>query len=285
VTRYFASVDYQRLDPRTQRVQRAILEKTLLEPGLPGKTFADCPIASMTGRLIKVLRDRVAADKPEAANNRVKAIRRLFNWAFECDLVAKNPARDVRYRKNPSQGFHTWTDEEAEQYEARHPIGTKAHLALALLMYTGVRRSDVVLLGRQHARNGRIKFTNYKGRNRKPITVYMPISSELQQVIDSSPTGDLTFLVTAHGKPFSAAGFGNWFKDRCNEAGLSRCSAHGLRKASASRAAENLGTTKELQAIFAWVTTKEPERYTEAANRKKLSERAPLLLRRGKSGT
>jgi Protein adenylyltransferase SelO len=38
-------------------------------------------------------------------------------------------------------------------------------------------------------------------------------------------------LVTAHGKPFTPAGFGNWFRDRCNEANLRHCSAHGLRKA------------------------------------------------------
>src|SRR5271156_4831332 len=29
----------------------------------------------------------------------------------------------------------------------------------------------------------------------------------------------LTFLVTKQGKPLSAAGFGNWFRDRCDEAG------------------------------------------------------------------
>lgn len=45
--------------------------------------------------------------------------------------------------------------------------------------------------------------------------------------------------VTTHGKPFTAAGFGNWFRDRCNEAELTHCSAHGVRKAAAARAAEN----------------------------------------------
>jgi hypothetical protein len=52
-------------------------------------------------------------------------------------------------------------------------------------------------------------------------------------------TGDLTFLVTKHGKPFTANGFGNWFRDRCDEARLPQCSAHGLRKAGATIAAEN----------------------------------------------
>ena len=42
--------------------------------------------------------------------------------------------------------------------------------------------------------------------------------------------GVKTFLVTEYGKPFTPAGFGNWFRQRCDEAGLPQCSAHGLRK-------------------------------------------------------
>jgi hypothetical protein len=60
----------------------------------------------------------------------------------------------VAYLKGKPGGFHSWTREEVEQFEARHLIGTKARLAMALLLYTGQRRSDVVLFGRQHVRDG-----------------------------------------------------------------------------------------------------------------------------------
>ena len=285
---YMRSADFRRLDPQTQRTRRGILEKTYSEPTRPGSEllFGEMPIRAMRARTIKVLRDRKGAFI-EAANSRLKAVRRVFSWAIddEIECVTTNPAKDVKYLSSGSAGFHTWTPEEVEQFEARHAIGTKARLAMALLAFTGVRRSDVVLLGRQHARAGWLKFTTHKGRNRKPIIIDIPILPELRDVIDACPTGDLTFLVTEYRKPFTAAGFGNWFRDRCNEAGLPQCSAHGLRKAGATRAAENGATTKQLQAIFGWVTTKEPERYTEAANRKRLSETAPQLLRRSKPGT
>jgi hypothetical protein len=62
------------------------------------------------------------------------------------------PARDVPYIKTGSQGFRTWTIEEVRRYEVRHPVGTKARLALALLLFTRQRRSDVVRFGCQHAR-------------------------------------------------------------------------------------------------------------------------------------
>jgi len=104
-------------------------------------------------------------------------------------------------------------------------VVTKARLAYALLFHTGQRRSDIALFGRQHVYNGRLRFTQQKNRLRRPIALELPILPELQRVIDASPVGDLTFLVTEFGKPFIAARFGNWFRERCNEAGFTQCSA------------------------------------------------------------
>jgi integrase len=233
----------------------------------------------MTAKAIRVLRDR-KADFPEAANSRVKAVRQVFAWALDYDHVTTNPARDVPYVRGNSEGFHGWTVEEVEKFERYHPIGSKARLALALLMFTGVRRSDLVRLGRQHIRDGWFKIAVQKNRKRKPVTIDLPVLAALQDIIAASAPGDLTFLVTQFGRPFTANGFGNWFRRRCNEAGLPRCSAHGLRKAGAARAAENGATTHELMAIFGWQTVKEAERYTRAAQRKRLASGAERLLAR-----
>jgi integrase len=145
-------------------------------------------------------------------------------------------------------------------------------------MYTGVRRSDVVRLGRQHIRDGWFKIPVQKNRKRSPITLELPVLTALRDAMDATPTSSLTFLTTQFGRPFTANGFGNWFRRRCNEAGLPQCSAHGLRKAGAVRAAENGATTHELMAIFGWQTVKEAERYTRAAQRKRLAGSAERLL-------
>ncbi len=170
--------------------------------------------------------------------------------------------------------------DEVEQYEKGHAIVTKPRLALALLLYTGVRRSDLVLLGRQHTRGGWLKFTAQKNRNRKPVTVEVPILPALQSIIDVTPTGELTYLVTEYGRPFSVAGFGGWFRERCDEAGLNHCSAHGLRKAGASIAAENGASPHQLMAIFGWLTLKEAERYTQAARRRRMARQGMGYLMR-----
>ncbi|MEX0745640.1 MAG: tyrosine-type recombinase/integrase [Phycisphaeraceae bacterium] len=151
-----------------------------------------------------------------------------------------------------------------------------------MLLYSGARRSDVVQLGRQHVRDSWFRFRQHKNRNRNPMTIDIPVLPELQRVIEASPTGDMTFLITEYGRPFSIAGFGNKMREWCNQAGLPHCSAHGLRKAGAALAAENGATEHQLMAIFGWRTIQEAERYTKAARRKKMAGDAMPLLRRTK---
>jgi site-specific recombinase XerD len=105
-----------------------------------------------------------------------------------------------------------------------------------------------------------------------------PFLPVLEQIIAGSPCGSMTFLETAQGKPFTAAGFGNWFRDRCDEAGLPKCSAHGLKKAGATLAAENGATASQLMAMFDWSTISQAEVYTRAADRKRMAGEAMGLI-------
>ena len=240
---YFASAEFRKLDRISQRTRRAILEECLREPRRPGSVdlMRDCPINLLSSAHVKMLRDRKAA-APGAANNRRKWLSSMFGWAIENGMMATNPARDVRHISYASDGFHTWTVDEVGQFEARHPIGTKARLALALLLYVGVRRGDLVTLGRQHVKDGWLRMVPRKTRHKRLRTSEKPILPALADVLAQTPVGDLTFLVTDFGKPFTANGFGNWFRKRSNEAGLPHCTAHGLRKAGATIAAENGAT-------------------------------------------
>ena len=169
----------------------------------------------------------------------------------------------MKFLKSKRQGgFHAWDDAEIAQFEAaRHPIGTKARLALALLLYTGQRRSDIVVFGRQHVKAGWLHFVQHKNRNRSPVTLELPILPELQSVIDQSPTGDMTYLVTEFGKPFTNNGFGTGSAIGAVTGPIDG-SAHGLRKASARRLAEWGATTEQIKAWCGWKTAKEADRYS-----------------------
>jgi len=164
---------------------------------------------------------------------------------------------------------------------------------LTRLFDKGVRRSDVVLFGKQHVQRGIIQidgkdaecewlhFTTFKRRNKKPITLDIPILPVLQEVIDASPIGDLTFIINEYGRPFTAASFGNRMRKWCDAAGIPDCSSHGLRKAGATRAAENGASEYTLMAMFGWMTPKEAARYTRAVRQKRLAAAGmPLLIGR-----
>jgi len=102
----------------------------------------------------------------------------------------------------------------------------------------------------------------------------------LRRALDQSRCGEITYLATTQGKPFSAAGFGNKFREWCDQAGLPECTAHGLRKAGATIAAENGATAHQLMAIFGWSSMSEAERYTKAVQQSALAAASMHLLER-----
>ena len=191
-------------------------------------------------------------------------------------MRSDDPTRDVRAVRVKSDGYHSWTDDEIAQLEARHPIGSRARLAFALCLYTGQRRSDVVRMGRQHVRNGELLVKQQK----TGAELSIPVDPDLQEIIAASVVGQMTFLTTEFGKPFSAAGFGNWFREQCDTAGLRHCSAHGLRKAAARRMAEKGCTEHEIAAITGHASLREVQRYTKAADQKRLAAAAMQKMKR-----
>ena len=276
---YEKSFEFKKLDPRSQRVRRAILEACCAEPTKPGSSyrFGDCPIDRLETKHIKIMRDRKDAT-PGAANNRVRALRVVLAWAVEAEHAKRNVAAEAKTLKYQKQGFHTWTVGEVEQFAKRHPVGSKEWLALSLMLLTGVRRSDAVRLGHEHAKDGWLTFTPSKTKGTTGKMLHLPILPELQEVLDASQLGKATFLETGQGRPFTAAGFGNWFRDRCDEAGLSHCTSHGLRKAGATIAAENGATEKQLMAIFGWETAALAAHYSKKADQKKLAGKAMHMI-------
>lgn len=280
---YFISPEFKDDAPSTQATKRSILQAICAERLNPTSTIqlGDLPYAQMTSKAVRMLRDRVA-DRPSMANSRLSKLKALFTWAIEAEhLGGPNPVLSVPRLKRHSDGHHTWTIEELRQYEAHHPIGTQARLALALLVYTGQRRSDVVLLGRQHVtRHNRLRFVQKKNRAKKPVTVEIPILPELARIIEATPTGSITFLVNHYGKPISEDNFSDRMRLWCDEADLPHCSAHGVRKAAACAAAEGGATERQMMAIFGWRSANMARLYTEQANRARMAAESMHLLGR-----
>ena len=264
---YRKSASWQELSQATKKQRENIFLHTLSSAG-------DIPFASIKRSDIRAGIDK-RASTPAQANNFLKAMRGLFKWDLDAEHVQADPTINIKGVRIKSQGFHVWTEEEILKFENRWPIGTRERLALAILLYTGLRRGDAAKLGPQHVKNGVILMETEKTGT--PIAI--PILPQLQEIIDQSPVGRVTLIARHDGLPMVKEGFGNWFSDASRVAGVPG-SCHGLRKAGATRAAESGATEHELNAIFGWTGNKMASLYTKTANRARLAERAMEKLSR-----
>ncbi len=213
------------------------------------------------------------AATPIGANNRVKEISALFAWAVKNDLATMNPAEKFEKLRSATNGLYTWTEQDVERFEDFWPVGSRPRLAMAIMLYLGVRRSDAVLIGRKHESRDRetVTFQVFKGRKRGATVLTLPVLLPLRTILDASALGHDTWLETSLGVSYSVAGFGNAFKDWCREADLPQCNCHGLRKIGAVRAAEAGASEHELMAMFGWEDADMARIYTRKAAQKKLA--------------
>lgn len=278
---WYRSAQFRSDDALTQSDKRGVIESILAEPLVVGKPlqFETCPVKSLSPQHVAVLRDRKAG-LPNAANKRLRYVRMMLDWAVESGYADTNVAKDTKRVRVPKGGFHVWSVEEVRQFEAFHQVGTRARLAMSLMLLAGLRRSDAVTLGRQHVSDGWIKKPQHKNRNRHPKLIQVPVLPTLASVLAASPLGEMTLLMTAEKKPkpYTIKAFGMRFKAWCVDAGLPHCSAHGLRKAGATIAIDNGASDAQVMAIYGWEDAKEVLTYSRERDRKRLAEEAMHLI-------
>lgn len=272
IAAYYQHNSFLGLAPTTRAMRRAILERLRAE-------YGTLRLAGLRAHHVAII---LGKQKPFAARNWLKTLRGFLQFAVATGMRNDDPSAGVKLSRAPSAGgFHSWTESEIAQYEEHHPIGSRARLAMALLLYTAARRGDVVRLGPQHIKSGQISYRQQKtGRELR-----IPVHRELAVVIAASDGGHLTFLTTAAGAPFSAAGFGNLFRQWCDEAGLPQCTAHGLRKAQSRRLAEAGCSAPQIAAITGHKTLSEVQRYIEAAEQVTMARAAIRTVSRTRKGS
>lgn len=205
-----------------------------------------------------------------AATNLREELDRLFRYAKRLKWRTDNPVEEAaKVGKTRLSGYYSWTEADIAQYKARHGVGTKARLALEIMLWTAQRRVDATKFGRSHIVRGKINFKGAKGG----ADTWLPIAPDLKKAIDALPAvGIGTFLVTEHGKPFSKDGFGNKMREWCDQAGLPQCTSHGLRKAIARRAAQSQGTQQGIKAVGGWKGDAEVRTYVAGVEQEQLAD-------------
>lgn len=260
IDQYKKTAPWAAKSPATRRKYGLILAK--MASGEGGNISAD---------MIKPENVRAGMDKraatPFEADNFLKAVRGLFAWALEAGHITADPTTGVKAIKAKTKGFHTWTEAEIDKFEAYWKIGTRERLAMALFLYSGLRRGDVALLERQHIGKAGITIRTEK----TDTALVLPILPVLQTVLDASTLGERAIIASKRGGGhMTKEGLGNWFAAACQKAGVPG-SAHGLRKAGARRAAENGATQQQLKAVFGWTDDKTAAVYVRDADRARMA--------------
>jgi len=154
VAGYFSSAEFAGLANTTQRARRQILEAFRAEHG-------EKSVASLQRVHVERMVNLKAAT-PGAALNFLIAIRTLMRFAVSVGLRADDPRTGIRRARTRSAGIYAWSKDNIVAFEAAQPVGSRERLALALLLYTGQRRGDVIRMGRQHMRAGVVHIKQEK---------------------------------------------------------------------------------------------------------------------------
>ncbi len=270
VARFYQSVPFRKAGPSWQKTMRQVIEPFREEAG-------DQMVAHFKARHINVALARRMEQKivegrkiggTAAAERLREVLLRLFDFAVSEELIDTNPVKLAHKIEHKGKGFYAWTEADIAKFRAHWPLGTKARLAIELMLWTGSRRGNAHKMAPPMAG----KFKAVAVKTGKEID--MPVAPALQAAIDAMPEAEIgttALIETRYGKPYSAAGWGNKVREWCDAAGLPLCTSHGLRKALARRAAD-IGTSQQgIKSLGQWAGDDEVRPYIENRDRAKLA--------------
>jgi Phage integrase family len=258
--------------------------ENIMKPAL--KTGGKEPLSRINKNAIIKGRDKRLGGAGTQAKHFVTTMRGMFQWAINQPeiTVRSDPTQGMTFKRSKNDkkgGFPVWFDFEIIMYEDRWPRGTRERVLFDIYQFTGLRRGDAAVVGKQHVREGVISLHTEK----TGTLVTIPILPELQQTLDAGPLGTMCWFAKLNGGGMTKESVGNFFKDACKAAGVMDKSGHGVRKAAATEAADNEATHAQLNSIFGWKGDQMASLYTESADRKRLAASAIAKLSRTKKGT
>lgn len=221
----------------------------------------------------------IAALPPNAAARRLKAWRLVCAFGKRSDLLTEDPSEGVkRVRIVKTEGYLPWTRDHIDAFRARWPLESPQRLCMEVLLWTGARIADSVMIGEgMVGRDGVLCFRQTKTGHEAFVPWTCPLPDyavhleedrdTLHAALAARKQRHMTFLATAWGKTRSHKAVSNYISQAAAAAGFDR-SAHGLRKSRAIALAEGGATAHAIAAWTGHVTLSEVQHYTEKMNRR-----------------
>ncbi len=267
---YFASVEFSNLASGSQIVYRKALHPIIDKHG--HRLVRDLP----SDKARKIIQE-VGARAPGMANLTLAALRQVIAHGVRLGWRRDNPFSTVPKYKLGS--VHTWTEAQLAAFEKRWPLGTRERLAYDLLLWTAQRIGDVAKMRRADLVRGYVHVVQQK----TSAEVSVPVRPELARSLKACPNPGMNLIGDENGRAMTSRRLSNLMADAIDAAGLpDECVAHGLRKAALRRLAEGAATGKQMQAVSGHRTLAELDRYTAAADQRRLAKGAMAKLGKNK---
>jgi integrase len=284
IVAYYGSSHFtEALGATTQKNRRYALDAFRCEKG-EGNSVArgERQLAQLDRAHLGKIVGKLKAGKQHAL---IKALKPFFDFCVGQMLMKDNPAIGLTLAKKPkTQGHYSWTERDIERFSRRHPIGTTAHLTMAIMLYTGLRISDARVFGPEHIHDGVVRIKPQKTSRTTGNVIEFRAHPELLRVLRATKViGTKTYIISERRKPFAEGGvLSNKMRDWCDEAGLPECSAHGLRKAIVRRMLEAGATEYQVAAVTGHADLDEIRTYARGISNARLGTAAIDLIQAGK---
>jgi Site-specific recombinase XerC len=248
---------------KTLKKKRNLLARLIVDP--------DKKMLIPQEKLIQ-MQDSMGAT-PAQADAFIEAVAVLYDWAMKRKIVGENPARGIEKIYVKGNGAIPWKADDVKRFFAHHKLGTKPHVAMSVLLWTGCRIEDLTILGRRHELmlDG-IEALRWTPLKKGSSEVTIPLLPPLKEATRAPTVQGATYVLGRGGKPFSSGdSMSAMFKRWCRDAGLGHLSAHGVRKGLAEVLAELGCTQYEIMAILGHSEAKTSEVYTRRVERWRLA--------------
>ena len=237
--------------------------------------FGTTPLDRITSSDVGRRFDAWSRIAPGNANNALKLLRQILNFAVARGHLDRNPARDITLNPRPRMTrflsreevarLHRILDEQSGPGSGREQAGDGRAQAdiIRLLLLTGCRRNEIVGLRWSEVRDDTLVLADSKVGPRK-----VPLSDRARAILDGRPKGESPFVFPSPREPSRPRGpnLALWYRVR-REAGIEDVRLHDLRHTHASHAVINGVPVPVVSRLLGHSSTRMTLRYAHLGDR------------------
>lgn len=208
------------------------------------------------------------AGTPSAADHMVSVLRTLIQWGIPRDYSDTNAAASIKKLAKAGDGYRPWPQWAFDLVSEHGPPPMVKAVALGL--YTGQRRGDVVAMRAEHIQGGVIHVVQSKTGKALDVPLHRDLTAALENVHEGALVTTTAGAPYKNGDSFTAA-WGRWLKHP--DLAKIRTSGfvfHGLRKNAVNFLSEAGCSPHEISAITGHSLAM-VQHYSRGANQKKMA--------------